>query len=65
MVDMAVRDKNLDTMQELGYRSLAHILRTGKPHPNEPRPWKVNGQMYNVLDLPLPRSELERVPRWL
>ena len=61
---MAFRDTEQHKEQVNTWQPLENVLYTGPPASDEEEPWKVSGELYNVLDLPRQRDELERVPRW-
>lgn len=45
------------------WRTLEQVLHTWKSQDRNEQ-WNVTDEMLNVLDLPLPRGELEPIPRW-
>lgn len=61
---MALRDMDDDTIQSNTWHTWEHVMQTGVCDPDKPYTWIVNGAMFNVLDLPRKRDELERIPRW-
>lgn len=61
---MSVRDVNEDTEQAITRRMFGEVLCSIEPDASEIDPWEVSGKMYNVLDLPRRRDELQRIPRW-
>lgn len=59
---MEDRDSAADTEQRNCWRTLEQVLHTWKSQdPNDQ--WIVTDEMLNALDLPLPRGQLEHMPR--
>lgn len=60
---MGDRDRYGATEQKTCWRTLEQVLHTCTSQ-DQHEQWIVTDEMLDVLDLPLPRGELEPVPRW-